>query len=65
LIDVFVQSRAQVNFRRAAIYGVEIVGTMLVLAALAVFFIFPSRSAGLGDSLLASGLLLAWLGDST
>jgi hypothetical protein len=54
-----------VNFRRAAIYGVEIVGTTLVLAALAVFFIVPSRSAGLGDPLLACGLLLAWLGDST
>jgi hypothetical protein len=50
------------NLRRSAFFGLEIVGAMLVLAALGVFFVAPNSSATLGIPLLVSGLLLAWLG---
>jgi hypothetical protein len=50
------------NLRRAAFYGLEILGVMLVVAALVVFFVAPYSSATLGVPLLVSGLLLARLG---
>jgi hypothetical protein len=38
-------------------------GFVLVLGALVVFFTMPERALILGDPLLASGLLFAWMGD--
>jgi hypothetical protein len=50
------------KLRRAAFWGFEIVGVMLVVAALVVFLVAQYSSATLGVPLLVSGLLLAWLG---
>ena len=56
---------SRMNRRRAARSVREGTGIVLVLIVIAVFLAEPLRSPMTGVALMASGLLLAWLGDAS
>jgi hypothetical protein len=42
-------------------YALQTTGVLLILAAIAAFFVLPSHGGPIGTSLLIAGLLLAWI----